>query len=75
VRKDEVLQHRGGAGSVTASQAVVLGLAPDEAFLCRRACRNFAGGASELCALGYNGRALRILKMFLEEFSEEELRT
>ena len=65
---------REGKTGVTASQAIIRGLAPDgglyvpdelpkidEAFL------------RELCAMDYRARAVSILRLFLEEFSGEEL--
>ncbi len=65
---------RGQSGAVTASQAIIRGIAPDgglyvpdtiptvdEAFI------------SGLCAADYRARAVAVLGLYLEEFSKEEL--
>jgi len=67
---------RDGAGRVTASQAIVQGLAPDGGlFVPESLPRLGADALRELGSLDYHGRALRILKAFLDEFTESELRT
>ncbi len=67
---------REGKNGITASQAIIRGLAPDGGlYVPTEIPRVDEGFLRELCDLDYRARAVKILGLFLEEFSEDELRT
>lgn len=70
------ISTREGKTPVTASQAIVRGLAPDGGlFVPEKLPRIDEAFLKTLCALDYRARAVKVLGLFLEEFSEEELRS
>lgn len=65
---------REGKTGVTASQAIVQGLAPDGGLFVPTEIPSVNEDfIREMCALDYRARAVKILGLFLEEFPEEEL--
>ncbi len=65
---------REGRGGVTASQAIVRGIAPDGGlYVPAEIPRIDAAFIESLCGMGYRERAVKILGLYLEEFTEEEL--
>ena len=65
---------REGKTGVTASQAIVRGLAPDGGlFVPDQIPKIDESFLRELCAVDYRSRAVMILRLFLEEFPQEEL--
>lgn len=66
---------REGKTEVTASEAIVRGLAPDGGLYVPTELPSIdAAFLRELCGMDYRSRAVAVLRLFLEEFSEEELR-
>ncbi len=65
---------RQGAEGITASQAIIHGIAPDGGLYVPTeipsVSREFI---EELCGLDYQARAVKVLGLYLEEFSTEEL--
>ncbi|MGM9614060.1 MAG: threonine synthase [Oscillospiraceae bacterium] len=65
---------REGKNGITASQAIVRGLAPDGGlYVPAELPKIDEAFVRELCAADYRTRVVKILGLFLEEFSEEEL--
>ena len=65
---------REGKTGVSASQAIVRGLAPDGGlYVPTELPQTDEGFLRALCAMDYRARAAKILGLFLEEFSGEEL--
>ena len=65
---------REGKTGVSASQAIVRGIAPDGGlYVPEEIPAVDLGFISSLCAMDYRTRAVSVLRLFLEEFSEEEL--
>ena len=65
---------REGKTGVTASQAIVRGLAPDGGLFVPDVIPQIDGTfLRELCQMDYRARAVAILRLFLEEFAGEEL--
>ena len=65
---------RNSAERVTASQAIAKGLAPDGGLYVPETLPRLTEALlRELMTLDYRGRASRVMKLFLEDFSEEEL--
>lgn len=65
---------REGKTAVTASQAIVRGLAPDGGLYVPETIPQVDGRfIEELSKLDYRGRAVKILGLYLEEFSAQEL--
>ena len=66
---------REGKTGVPASQAIVRGLAPDGGLYVPTELPSIdAAFLRELCGMDYRSRAVAVLGLFLEEFSEAELR-
>ncbi|MCR5094421.1 MAG: threonine synthase [Lachnospiraceae bacterium] len=66
---------RGGGGEITASQAILRGIAPDGGLYvpCQIPVRDLDPRSFVGCS--YQETALRILRLFLTDFTEEELKT
>ena len=65
---------REGITEITASQAIVRGLAPDGGlYVPTELPQVDLAFIRRLCAMDYRGRAVEILSLFLEEFTREEL--
>lgn len=64
---------RGDEKAVTASQAILQGLAPDGGLYVPDSIPAFDKSLEELCSLDYRQTAYEILKLFLTDFTEEEL--
>lgn len=65
---------RNSTEKVTASQAMAMGLAPDGGLFVPESLPQVdLSFISELCGMDYRGRAAKIMKLYLEEFSEDEL--
>ena len=65
---------REGSGGITASQAIVRGLAPDGGlYVPTELPKVDADFIRGLCGVDYRARAVAVLGLFLEEFSKEEL--
>lgn len=65
---------RDGKQEISASQAIIRGLAPDGGLYVPTSFPKIDESfVRELCAEGYKTRAVKILGLFLEEFSEQEL--
>ena len=65
---------REGKTGLTASQAIVHGLAPDGGLYVPTELPAIDEGfIRELCAMDYRARAVKVLGLYLEEFSKEEL--
>ena len=67
------LSTRDTSIKLTAAQAIVQGLAGTGAFHAGNPAGGVNGFISELCGLSYCDRAAKFMKLFLEEFSAEEL--
>lgn len=65
---------RGGDRSVTASQAILQGLAKDGGLFVPETLPELDGDISEYVGLDYREVAYRVMKQFLTDFTEEELR-
>ena len=65
---------RNTAEKITASQAIIRGLAPDGGLYVPEEIPQIdAGFIAALKKMDYRGRALAVLRLYLEEFSDEEL--
>ncbi len=65
---------REGRGGVSASRAIIRGIAPDGGlYVPAEAPKVDADFIRALCAADYRRRAVKVLGLFLEEFSEKEL--
>lgn len=65
---------RNAAEKVSAAQAMAMGLAPDGGlFVPEDLPKVSIEDISNLCEMDYRGRAAKIMKLYLEEFSEKEL--
>jgi len=65
---------RNGIDCVTASQAIIRGLAPDGGlYIPESIPRVSPDWIRSLSALDYKGRAVKVLSLFLDEFSDSEL--
>ncbi|MBP2653687.1 MAG: threonine synthase [Firmicutes bacterium] len=68
------ISTRGGKGRFTAAEAIKTGLAPDGGLLVPEKLPCLDGGfLTELVELDYHQRAARILKLFLDDYSAEEI--
>ena len=66
---------REGKTGVTASRAIVRGLAPDGGLYVPTELPSVDESfLQDLCGMDYRSRAVAVLRLFLEEFSEEELK-
>ena len=65
---------RSDAQPITASQAILMGLAGDGGLFVPTAVPSFDRPLSELAALSYQELAYAVMKEFLTDFTEEELR-
>ncbi len=65
---------RGGDKNVTASQAILQGLAKDGGLFVPEKLPTLDGDISEYAGLDYREVAYRVMKQFLTDFTEEELR-
>lgn len=69
------MSTRGGSPSVTASQALVAGIAPDGGLYVPQTIPQFAPGElKKLAGLPYTQRAEAVLRPFFDDFTTEELR-
>ena len=66
---------RGGEGSVTASQAVLHGLAADGGLYVPEKFPHMDISLQELAGMSYQETAYEIMKLFLTDYTEEELKT
>ncbi len=66
---------RGGDKNVTASQAILQGLAKDGGLFVPESIPALDGDISEYAGLDYREVAYRVMKHFLTDFTEDELRT
>ena len=65
---------RQGGAAVSASQAIIRGIAPDGGLYVPETIPAVdMEFIRALCAMDYRGRAVKVLGLFLEEFSQEEL--
>ena len=65
---------RNGKEKITASQAIIRGLAPDGGLYVPESIPEIDGAFIEkLCQMDYRGRAKAVLALYLEEFTDEEL--
>ncbi len=65
---------RQGTAGITASQAIIHGIAPDGGLYVPTEIPAVSQDfIRELCGLDYQARAVRILGLYLEEFSQAEL--
>ncbi len=65
---------RNAGETVTASQAIIRGIAPDGGLYVPETIPSVDGAFIEaLCDMDYRGRAVEVLGLYLEEFSREEL--
>ena len=65
---------REGKNGITASQAIIRGIAPDGGlYVPEEIPRVDESFLRRLCGMDYRARAVSILRLFLEEFPEEEL--
>lgn len=68
------ISTRGHEGSFTASQAILRGIAPDGGLLVPdRIPQLDLEEITALCDLDYRGRAVRILSLFLDDYTQAEL--
>lgn len=65
---------RGGSEEVTASQAILKGLAEDGGLFVPREIPKLTRSLKELSTLSYQETAYEVMKLFLTDFTEEELR-
>ena len=65
---------RSNSEPVTASQAVLAGLAPDGGLYVPTEIPKIEKSFEELSMLDYKGVAYEVMKLFLEDYTEEELR-
>ena len=68
------ISTRGAKEKVTASQAIIAGIAPDEGLYVPEALPQLDIPLEKLLSLSYRDMAYEILKLFLTDFTEEELR-
>ena len=65
---------RGQSPKVTASEAILRGLAPDGGLYCPEYIPTVDQDfLDNLCKVDYNQRAAKVLSLFLEDFTEEQL--
>ncbi len=64
---------RGGNAQATAAEAIIAGIAPDGGLYVPAWLPSLQISLEELLKLDYQGRAFHIMKLFLPDFSEEEL--
>ena len=67
-------QYRGGEKNVTASQAILKGLAEDGGLFMPDTIPVFDRSFSELAKMSYQEVAYEVMKLFLSDFTEEELK-
>ena len=65
---------RGGEKNVTASQAILKGLAEDGGLFMPDTIPVFDRSFSELAKMSYQEVAYEVMKLFLSDFTEEELK-
>lgn len=65
---------RGDAKEYTASQAIICGLAEDGGLFVPKELPKCDLSIEDLCALDYKGVAYEIMKLFLTDYTEEELK-
>ena len=68
------LSTRGGEKDVTASQAIIKGLAEDGGLFVPNRFPKLDKTLDELSEMDYREVAYQVMKLFLTDFSEEELR-
>ena len=66
---------RGGAEEVTASQAVLNGLAPDGGLYVPTSIPELTVSIEDLAAMDYRQTAYEVMRLFLTDYTEEELKT
>jgi len=66
---------RGSGGTVTASQAVLQGLAEDGGLFVPTEIPKLGMPLEEMAGMGYREIAYQVMKQFLSDFTEEELKT
>ena len=64
---------RGNAQEVTASQAILQGLAPDGGLYVPKALPKLTQTMREIAAMNYKETALAVLSLFLTDYTKEEL--
>ena len=65
---------RGGGGTVTASQAILKGLADDGGLFVPTAIPKLSASLEDIAKLNYQETAYEVMKQFLTDFTEEELK-
>ncbi len=68
------ISTRGQSPAVTASEAILRGLAPDGGLYCPERIPAIGEDfIQELCQVDYNIRAAKVLSLFLEEFTQDQI--
>ena len=69
----QYISSRGQCAPVTAAEAICLGLAPDGGLFVPETIPAWPYSWAELAAMDYPQTAAKVMKLFLDDYSEEEL--